>query len=175
MVQAVNNLFKRKRKSDWYSRYKLFTPKLTVCATFVKMWKCIFRSFDLFQFPFWQQKKPLLDVLCRVHRAFSLSASDPKRKLIKFSQHYKYKSSISWFLHILLSYRRYHVGWIEELFILFKICIAITILEFIPKTKTFQELSTIEALCITSTTLHAIAIFFVQIAIDFSQPFIFRL
>ncbi len=50
---------------------------------------------------------------------------------------------------------RYHVGWIE-LPIYCSICIAITILEFIPKLRlsgTFQP-----ALCIASTTLYKLAL-----------------
>ncbi len=63
-----------------------------------------------------------------------------------------------------------HLSWRMDwkLFILFKICIAITILEFIQKLRPFRNFSTYQPLCITSTTLYKLFIFFVQIAIDFS-------
>ncbi len=80
------------------------------------------------------------------------------------------------FCILLSACKWYHVGWLK-LFILFKICIADNDSWIYPKAKTFQELfQPYQPSAITSTAPYAEAfIFFVQIAIDFSQPFIFEL
>ncbi len=62
-----------------------------------------------------------------------------------------------------------------KLFILFKICIAITILEFIPKTKTFRNFSTLsESPLHYFNNLSKPLFSLFQIAIDFSPVFHFQ-
>lgn len=89
--------------------------------------KCIFRSFDLFQFPF-DNKKPLLDVLCPCPSE-GLSASRlarPKRTLarlivksflgIKLTTNTNHQFH-DFFAHFCCRHaNRYHVGWTETLY-----------------------------------------------------------
>ncbi len=112
--------------------------------------KVYFRSFDLFQFPFDNKRPACLTYSVRVLTR-GLSASRLARLsvllqglLSKSFLGIKLTTNTNHQFHDFFAFccrhaNRYHVGWIETL-ILFKICIAITILEFIPKTKTFQEL-----------------------------------
>ncbi len=144
-----------------------------------------FRSFDLFQFPFRQQETPCLTYSVRVHpRGFlSLSASTNvlsvllqgllSKVFLGIKTHYKYKSSLMIFLHIFVVGMQIVImsdGC--KLFILFKICIAITIPWIYPKTKTFlRNFSTLsKALCaLLQQPLCKPLFSFVQIVIDFSQ------
>ncbi len=134
---------------------KHFYPKNTVCAHSCQNVKVYFRSFDLFQFLF-DNKKPLLDVLCRTRGDFSLSA-----KHVAYSCRKQCQAGIKLlqiqiinfmiFLHILMSACKSlsHVN-----LILFQnLHCDNLILEFIPKLRHFRTFQPIESLCITSTTL----------------------
>ncbi len=182
-----NNLFREKsKKYSWYSNCKKLYPKKPQSAHIrVKMWKCIFRSFDLFQFPF-DNKKLYSGITLSVSTrglSASLSASTSKRtlagllsKVSRHKTHYKYKSSISWFLHILLSACVVIMSDGLKLFILFKNLHCDNDSWTIPKLRPFRNFSTnISPLHYFHATLcKPLTIFFVQIAnIDFLLTFHF--
>ncbi len=122
---------------------------------------CIFRSFDLFQFPLDQQRALTYSV--RVHPGLSASRLARMRTLARLivksflgaKTRYKYKSpQFHDFCTFLFTSACKSLSCrMVNFFILFKICIAITILEFIPKLRPFRNFSTYRSLCITSTTL----------------------
>ncbi len=148
------------------------------------MWKCIFRSFDL-SYPFWQQEISCLTYSVRVHpRGFHLPRlARPKRTLarlivkvfgIKLT---KYKSSISWFFCNIsvVGMQIVIIGWIETHYTVQNLHCD-NDFEFIPKLRPSGTFSTHrKPSCITQQPYASLYFLFVQIAIDFSQPFIFRL
>ncbi len=135
-----------------------FYPKIQFAHIRVKMWKCIFVRL-IYSISFLTAKSAATLLCPCPPRNFQLSASVLSgllqgycKSFLGAKTHYKYKSSISWFLRYCRRPRKSlscRMDW-NSLYCS-KICITITIVY--PKAKTFQELFNLSSPHITSATL----------------------